>query len=151
MFLFCATVIPTTLDSRRDTGHVSVLFETHPCYWRTLGAELSVAFPKYGDVSVRPEPVEGRIPRSWFDKLTTNGKIAVIVIGTGPRPHEVGRLLPLSRHEETDAVNRSAVGMVRMRIGVHLVLTVATVDEAGLRTKSRVGLSGSGRSEGAVP
>ncbi len=35
---------------------------------------LSAAFRNSGDVSVRPEPVEGLAMRSWFDKLTTNGQ-----------------------------------------------------------------------------
>ncbi len=34
---------------------------------------LSAEFRNYGEVSVRPEPVEGLTLCSWFDKLTTNG------------------------------------------------------------------------------
>jgi len=40
---------------------------------------LSAAFHKYAYESVRPEPVEGRPARSWFDKLTTNGYVTVIL------------------------------------------------------------------------
>ena len=44
-----------------------------------LGARLSTAFHNYAHESVHPEPVEGRPPRSWFDKLTTNEYVTVIV------------------------------------------------------------------------
>ncbi len=43
------------------------------------GDQLSTVFHNYVHESVHPEPVEGWPPRSWFDKLTTNGYVTVIV------------------------------------------------------------------------
>lgn len=39
----------------------------------------SAAFHNYAHESVHPKPIEGWPPRSWFDKLTTNGYVTVIV------------------------------------------------------------------------
>jgi hypothetical protein len=43
------------------------------------GGRLNAAFHNFTHESVHPEPVEGWPSRSWFDKLTTNGYVTVIV------------------------------------------------------------------------
>ncbi len=76
--------------------------------------------------SVRPELVEGREPASWFDKLTTNGRVS------SPRMVGVSSL-------------RTAGGSRRERVSVPFVLSLSKGEFSHQSTTSVVRHCGGGR------
>ena len=60
----------------------------------------------------------------------------MIVVPARPDDVQIARLLALPGHQDVDGVDRRAVGVLGVRIGIHLVVDDVAVDEGHLRSGS---------------